>query len=193
MHGSDSLPWPRSVKWLHIFLALFITFQLMSELDMKAIWKHVGISAFRHFLFVSHMWVGMASTLVIILFWLVVAGNAQLRAHLFPYHGVYLQRIGKDIQGATRGIFPPAGMRGGLPGLVHGLGLLAISTMGASGVVMFVMIYAAGGVKPGDAYGIPHAIHSLIANLVWAYWWGHIAMALLHALRTPRILRIFIP
>jgi cytochrome b561 len=65
--------------------------------------------------------------------------------------------------------------------------------MGASGVVMFVMIYAAGGVKPGDPYAIPHAIHSLIANLVWAYWWGHIAMALLHASRTPRILRIFIP
>ncbi len=192
MH-SDSLPWPRSIKWLHIFLALFITFQLMSELDMKAIWKQVGITAFRHFLFESHMWIGLASTVVIVLFWSVVATHAPLRAHLFPYTGVYRARILKDVQGALRGVFPPAGMRGGLPGLVHGLGLLAISAMGASGVVLFVMIFSAGGVKPGTAYALPHAIHSLVANLVWAYWWGHIGMALLHALRTPRILRIFIP
>ncbi|MDD3760951.1 MAG: hypothetical protein PHO57_09005 [Acidithiobacillus sp.] len=37
------------------------------------------------------------------------------------------------------------------------------------------------------------SIHSLVANLLWAYWGGHIAMALLHALKNPRILRIFVP
>lgn len=189
-HGS---PWPQSVKWLHIFLASFVTFQLMSELDMKAIWKHLGISPFRHFLFEAHMWVGMACAVVMLLFWIVIARSAPLRAHLFPYTGVYRQRIIKDLQNGLRGIFPPAGMRGGLPGLVHGLGLLAISGMALSGTVMFVLILSAGGLKPGANYQLPHTLHSLLSNLVWAYWWGHIGMALLHALKSPRILRIFIP
>ena len=61
MHSEISA-WPKSVKWLHILWVLSITFQWVSELDMKAIWKYVDISAFRCFLLAAHMWAGIAST-----------------------------------------------------------------------------------------------------------------------------------
>ncbi|MBU2753170.1 cytochrome b/b6 domain-containing protein [Acidithiobacillus sp. CV18-2] len=186
--------WPSQLKWLHAALAVLVTFQLFSQLKMHAIWKHVGVAPYQHVLYWAHMLLGTMTFLVILLFWHQIFLSRDLRLHLFPYVGVHRGRIWDDLRHSLRGVLPEGGMRGGLPGLVHGLGILVVTAMGLSGILMFYLILSAHGVKPAATYyEFPKSIHSLVANLLWAYWGGHIAMALLHALKNPRILRIFVP
>ena len=185
--------WPRSTRWIHVGFALVVTFLLFSELDMKAIWKKVGELPFRHFLFHAHMWVGMFATLVILAFWLEIVRIKKLRSHLFPYSGEYLENICTDIKGLADRRLPPSGMRGGLPGMVHGFGLLAVTGMAILGFVMFFLIPNYGVAAPIGIYQIPKKLHDFLSSFVWLYWWGHIAMAALHTIKSPAVLRVFRP
>ena len=47
-----------------------------------------------------------------------------------------------------------------------------------TGAVLFVLFPETG--KPGPTVEFFANIHSLIANFVWAYWGGHVAMAFMH-------------
>ncbi|MEY2340822.1 cytochrome b/b6 domain-containing protein [Acidithiobacillus sp. IBUN Pt1247-S3] len=186
--------WPRHLRWLHTAFAVLITFQLLSELDMHAIWKSVGVTPLQHGLFVAHMAFGALAFGVITLFWWQIIKNPALRRHLFPYAGVHGARIFSDIEGVIRGELPAGGLRGGLPGMVHGGGILVVTAMAISGVIMLMLILSAGLVKPAAFwYQPPHYVHSLLSNLLWAYWVGHVFMALAHSLQNSRILRIFVP
>lgn len=185
--------WPLPLKWLHFALAILVTFQLFSQLKMHAIWKHVGVAPYQHVLYWAHMLLGTATLLVILLFWREICLSRELRLHLFPYFGVHRERIWEDIHGTRRGILPAGGMRGGLPGFIHGLGILVVTAMGLSGILMFYLILSAHGVKPAATYyALPKSIHSLVANLLWGYWGGHLFMALLHTVKDRKILRIFV-
>jgi hypothetical protein len=185
--------WPRSTRWIHVGFALVVTFLLFSELDMKAIWKKFGELPFRHLLFHAHMWVGMFATVIIIAFWTQVFYNKSIRSHIFPYSGEYLENICSDIKGLTERRFPPSGMRGGLPGMIHGLGLLAVTGMALLGFIMFFLIPNYGVAAPISFYQIPKKMHDFLSSFVWLYWWGHVGMATLHAAKSPAILRIFRP
>ncbi|WP_436395618.1 cytochrome b/b6 domain-containing protein [Acidithiobacillus ferriphilus] len=185
--------WPRSTRWIHVGFALVVTFLLFSELDMKAIWKKFGELPFRHLLFHAHMWVGMFATIIVIAFWTQVFYNKSIRLHLFPYSGEYLENICRDIKGLADRRLPPSGMRGGLPGMIHGLGLLAVTGMALLGFIMFFLIPNYGVAAPISFYQIPKKLHDFLSSFVWLYWWGHIGMATLHAAKSPAILRIFRP
>ena len=185
--------WPRSTRWIHVGFALVVTFLLFSELDMKAIWKKVGELPFRHLLFHAHMWVGMFATVIVVAFWVQVFYNKSIRAHIFPYSGEYLDNVCTDIKGLANGILPPNGMRGGVPGMIHGLGLLAVTGMALMGFIMFFLIPNYGVAAPIGFYQLPKKMHDFLSSFVWLYWWGHIGMATLHASKSPAILRIFRP
>jgi hypothetical protein len=68
-----------------------------------------------------------------------------------------------------------------LASTIHGLGLLVVTAMVATGTVYFL----ASGIVAHDAL----ALHRLISNLMWAYLIGHAAIALLHHLLGSDILR----
>ena len=185
--------WPMGFKFLHVSFALLITMQLFSELYMKKIWKKRGQDHFQHLLFHAHMWAGMATVVVLGIFWYWVYKNGDVRSHFFPYSGAPLQGLCDDIAGLTKKKLPPHGVRGGLPGLVHGLGMLVVTSMAVTGFFMFFLIPPFGVAKPEHIYQIPKKIHDFLSTLVWIYWWGHISMALLHARTNRGILRIFNP
>ena len=185
--------WPRSTRWIHVGFALVVTFLLFSELDMKAIWKKVGELPFRHFLFHAHMWVGMFATIIVVAFWAQVFYNKSIRSHLFPYSGEYLDNVCTDIKGLANRRLPPSGMRGGVPGMIHGFGLLAVTGMALLGFIMFFLIPNYGVAAPIGFYQLPKKVHDFLSSFVWLYWWGHIGMATLHASKSPAILRIFRP
>lgn len=179
------------VKWLHAFFAILITFEVMSELDMKAIWKRKGELHFRHLLFHAHMWIGMATALVVALFWIQIYYKEHVRSHLFPYQGEYLKNICADISGLAKGCLPATGVRGGLPGLIQGLGLLAVTGMAATGFVMFFLIPNFGAAAPVHFYQIPKKIHDYLSELVWIFWWLHAGVGVVHFVSSPKIPAIF--
>ena len=120
-----------------------------------------------------------------------IFNDEQLRRHLFPYNGSFLANVLYDVKSLLKWQIPPLGKRGGLPGLVQGLGLVALSGMAATGFVMFISIPDYGVSAPPDFYRWPKDIHDVVSVFVWSYWGGHVAMAMLHARQSPSVLNIF--
>ena len=68
-----------------------------------------------------------------------------------------------------------------MPSAIHGLGLVLISTMAASGAIYFMQV--ALGLHSAEPDGmIAMTVHLALANLVLAYLIAHAGLALLHHL-----------
>ncbi len=180
----------RTTRFLHYGLALTVTFQLAISLVMQARAHHgVPPGAFAHGAFEAHRFVGLAAVAIVVLHWLwsVRPHMDGGIGHLFPWVGSERARLISDLRGLLRGQVPESGPRGGLAGAIHGLGLLAATGMAVTGTVLFVKFPEAGAV-PATARTAAE-VHSAVANLVWAYWFGHVGMAVLHHLTGHDTLR----
>lgn len=173
------MKWNLSTRWLHLGLALTVSLQLLISLVMAPPdEEHAG--ALARAAFDVHEVVGLTAVVIVVLHWL---GSAMGKAdgglaHLFPWSGAAWMAVKADVAGLMNRRLPQGGPRGGLPGLVHGLGFLAVTAMALTGVVLFVIFPESG--KPDNTVNLIAEIHSIISNFVWAYWGGHLAMAFMH-------------
>lgn len=171
--------WALPTRWLHLGLALTVSLQLMISLVMEPP-DEEHASALARAAFEAHEFVGIAAVLIVLAhwFWTIVAkGDAGL-AHLFPWTGSAWAEVKTDISKLMNRELPDGGPRGGLPGLVHGLGFLAVTGMALTGAVLFVIFPETG--KPSDTVEFFAEIHEFISNFVWVYWFGHVATAFMH-------------
>lgn len=173
--------WSFKTRFLHIGLALTVTTQLAVSLLMEPPDKEEA-SALARTAFEIHEAVGMTALLIVLTHWLwSLLGRADGGlARLFPWRGAALAEVTEDLRQVLRGRLPQGGPRGGLPGLVHGLGLLAVTGMALSGAGMFFLFPESG--KPEGVVELFEESHEFIATFVWIYWGGHVGLALLHRL-----------
>jgi cytochrome b561 len=171
--------WSLPTRWLHIGLALTVTVQLFISLIMEPP-IHKDASALAHGAYQVHEAVGLAAVAVVLAHWLwtALAGADGGLAHLFPWRGAAFAAVKADIAALMNRRLPDGGPRGGLPGLVHGLGFLAVSGMAATGAVLFAIFPDTG--RPGPIAHFFKEVHEFLSNFVWAYWYGHVGMAVLH-------------
>jgi cytochrome b561 len=171
--------WSAQTRWLHMGLALTVTLQLAISLIMEPP-DEESASTVARAAFEAHEAVGIAAVIIVLAHWLwVLASRADGGlAHLFPWTGSAWAEVKQDASKLMSGQLPEGGARGGLPGLVHGLGFLAVTGMAVTGAVLFVLFPETG--KPDDTVEFFADIHSFIANFVWVYWGGHVALAFLH-------------
>ena len=171
--------WSLPTRWLHIGLALTVSLQLLISLVMEPP-DEENASALARAAFEAHEVVGLAAVAIVLAHWLwsAMARADGGLAHLFPWRGAALAQVKADIRGMMSGRLPEGGPRGGLPGLVHGLGFLAVTAMALTGAVLFVIFPETG--KPGAGVEFVADIHEFLSNFVWAYWFGHVGLALLH-------------
>jgi cytochrome b561 len=171
--------WSVQTRWLHMGLALTVTLQLAISLIMEPP-DEKSASAVARAAFEAHEVVGIAAVIIVLAHWLwSLSSRADGGlARLFPWSGSAWLEVKSDVSRLVNRQLPDGGARGGLPGLVHGLGFLAVSGMALTGAALFVLFPEAG--KPDDTVEFIADIHSFIANFVWAYWGGHVALALLH-------------
>ena len=171
--------WSVQTRWLHMGLALTVTLQLAISLIMEPP-DEKSASALARAAFEAHEAVGIAAVIIVVAHWLWSlssrADGGLLR--LFPWSGSAWREVKSDVTMLMNRQLPDGGARGGLPGLVHGLGFLAVSCMALTGAALFVLFPETG--KPDDTVEFIADFHSFIANFVWAYWGGHVALALLH-------------
>ena len=171
--------WSVQTRWLHLGLALTVTLQLAISLIMEPPNKK-SASAVAHTAFEAHEVVGIAAVVIVLAHWVwVLSGRADGGlARLFPWSGSAWTEVKADAAGLMNRQLPNGGARGGLPGLVHGLGFLAVTGMALTGAVLFAIFPETG--KPDDSVKFFAEIHEFIANFVWVYWGGHVALAFLH-------------
>ena len=177
--------WTAATKFLHGGMAVGVTLQLFLSLVMQVPHPHRTPTASGLLLFHLHEWVGLATAAVIVLHWghsAFFADDADF-AHLFPWSRQGRTKILRDVSSLLAGRLPED-TGAGLSGFVHGLGLLAMTGMIVSGIVLFFTLGRVG--TMGHTAAI---LHSFIANFAWAYWYGHVGMALIHAWRRDGVLR----
>jgi cytochrome b561 len=175
--------WSLSTRFLHLGLVITVSTQLIVSLVMQPPGDHEeSASALAKLAYEIHESVGLAALAVVVLHWLasLVQSGGKNLSHLFPWGASGRAEIKADIATLKQGALPEGGARGGLPGFVHGLGLLAVTGMVITGGVLFLYWPEQGDIPEWvDQIG---EVHEVIATLVWTYWGSHIALAVLHGL-----------
>lgn len=177
---NDSAPaFGPAIRRLHFAVAVLVTAQLVIGLTMSP--RHTPE------LFLSHQLIGLTIAALVLLhwLWLLTRERTQL-GHLFPLGGRGLRAVGGDLAGLTRGRMPESGPRPGLPALIHGLGLLALTAVAALGTGIYVLIRihhtrSAVAEVLGD-------LHVFFAWVLIVYWCGHVLLALVHEARGDHVI-----
>jgi len=172
--------WSLTTKFLHVGLLTTVTLQLITSLVMDE--PDDDGSLIGMALFEAHELIGLTALGIVLLHWLwslVNYTNGDLK-HLFPWGAVGRQQIASDIKALLRFEMPQGGKRGGLPGLIHGLGLLAVSGAALTGGMLFLLYPEFG--EPGALAEGFEELHEGLATLVWTYWVAHGSIAVLHHL-----------
>ena len=71
---------------------------------------------------------------------------------------------------------------------MHGLGLLTVTAMLASGSLLFLTLEYGPGVH-SSAFALLADIHGMFASLMWVYLAGHVGAVLLHGRRGDPVAR----
>lgn len=172
--------WDRATRFLHLGLALTVSLQLLNSLVMEAPEPDHPLSGLDALLFHSHEWLGMTALAIVLLHWawsLWGAGGAGVR-HLFPWRAAERKEIAQELRGLAALRLPPGGPQGKLSGLMHGLGILAVTGAALTGAVLFLALPENG--QMNLVTGAVKEAHEFVASFVWIYWAGHVAMGLLH-------------
>ena len=170
-----------ATRFLHLGMVTTVTFQLLISLVMAEP-DHKG-GALGKMAFEAHEIVGLTALAIVLLHWvwLMIMQTSQMGggiSHLFPWFGRARHQVVIDISALLKGKLPGGAHRGGLAGLVHGLGLLVVTGIAITGGLLFVLFPESG--EPGFLAEGFAEIHEGIALLVWMYWIGHGGVAILH-------------
>lgn len=179
---------------LHGLLALAVVHQLAVSLVMEPPKHGHEAAGLPGTLFDLHEGVGLFSFAVVSVFWLwsLVRGRETRVGMLLPWFSPDRRRaLGEDLLRHAAALrqwrLPDYQPQSPLPAAVHGLGLLVITAMGATGAVIY---FTAG--QPGAVGALAKGlkeVHGAIANLAWAYLIGHAGLGVLHGVLGHNIVR----
>lgn len=180
--------WSLPTRLLHLGMVVTVSAQLGLSLLMEAP-DEENISALAAATFEAHEVIGMAALVIVMAHWLWTLfqqADGGWR-HLFPWFGSARKEVVREFQALFSGQLPQGGVRGGLPGFIHGLGLLGVSGMVISGGILFFLLPESGPFPASVEFFAE--IHEIIAPLVWLYWGGHAAAGVIHHLKGETILK----
>ncbi len=165
----------RSTRIVHAGLAAAIVAQLVSSQVMNP--DGAGNSYFA-----LHRYSGLAAFGLIVAFWGLAAWRRRGTpvSLLVPwFSGRRLRALWADIQLHMRSLLrlslPPHAAESAMASAIHGLGLLLITVMAASGTQYYFI--NTGDPDAGGLIGLTMTVHKIFANLVWVYLIGHAGMA----------------
>ncbi len=178
--------WSISTRFLHLGLVLTITVQLLISLFMVAPDDKGG--SLGRAVFEAHELVGLTALCIVLAHWIwsIISHADGGLQRLFPWNAAGRQQVKSDLQSVFKGQLPAADEKGGLAGLIHGLGLLAVTGMALTGAIIFFTLPEVG--KPDQLTEIFLELHEGIASFVWVYWLGHGGIGLLHHFRGKDVL-----
>jgi len=173
----------QATRVLHLVLLLAVLHQVISS---KIIHRPLPGDA-PSTLFMLHEYIGLASLGIVSAFWLwaLVRHGETSFANLFPWLSPRrILAVIDDGVGHLHAVLRRDASyegSGALASAVHGLGLLVVTAMAATGTVLFF--------SGGLVWHYAMSLHRVIANLMWAYLIGHAGIATLHHLLGSDMLR----
>ena len=174
--------------WLHGALAtgVVIELALLSVMRVPA-GVGLGVRDWHRAAFEIHCRVGPAVALIWALHWLwICLPRARPGVgYLFPWWRSDCRAILLgELQGLLSMRLPARGERSALVGTVQGLGLCALSGSVVGGMISYLAYFR--GVPMPDRFLHEVALEQLVMSwLVWAFFIGHVSMALRHFLTRP--------
>ncbi|MEO5573189.1 MAG: cytochrome b/b6 domain-containing protein [Gammaproteobacteria bacterium] len=193
-NGVTTSFWDNKTKFLHMGLALVVSLQLFNSLVMQVPKPGRVSSGFGGAMFEFHEWAGMTALVIVLAHWMwsIWGVRGSGIRHLFPFTIADRLKMRQELRDLQKFNLPPSGPAGRLPGLIHGLGLLAVTAIALTGAVLFFGMPEGGGKLPPFA-DFSKETHEVLSTFVWIYWGGHGALALLHGLvaRDGSLYRMF--
>ena len=116
-----------TTKIIHFVMAIVLTGQMFLGLV-------VHDPRTKLYLYV-HEYVGIASTIIILLEWLWIYTASQFSI-LFPWTRAGMQHIVRDIKNLGEHILPEGGNTVGLSGFWHGIGIISFTLMALTGMLL---------------------------------------------------------
>lgn len=171
--------WSRPIRRLHFTIVVLVTLQIVVGLVM-------GRST--PWLLQTHFYLGLTIAAVVLTHWIwLLTRERTLLDHLFPWSPHRLAGVVGDIRSALKGQLPRSGPGGSdLAGLVHGLGLLALTAVAALGTTIFVLIRLH--LSRSGLSEIIRNIHVVFAWILIVYWCGHVLLAVVHEAHGDRVI-----
>jgi cytochrome b561 len=165
----------------HIGLALAVVSQLATSQVMEPVEPGSAGNVY----FTVHEYSGLAAFALVLGFWMAATFRRRGTEWglLLPwFSGTRLGAVWSDVLVHLRSLarfrFPVYEAHSPLASAVHGLGLLLMTAMAASGTIYYFI--NAGDPDAGGLVALTMLVHTSLANLVWAYLIGHGAIAVIH-------------
>ena len=166
-----------ATRLLHAGLATAIVVQLASSQFMNP--DDGGDNIFG-----VHAYVGLAAFALVLGFWVqsLIRQRGTPPGMLIPwFSGARLAAVWADFKAhlseLTHLRLPAHDTHSPFASAIHGLGLLLVTAMAASGTLYFLV--NTGDPDAGGLVKVAMTVHTTLANLVWAYLIGHALMALI--------------
>ncbi len=140
----------------------------------------------------THFYLGLTIAALVLWHWIwLLTRERGLLHHLFPWSPRHLAQAVGDIRSALGGRLPHSGPSGSsLAGLVHGLGLLALTAVAVFGTFIFILLRLHMG--HSDLAEVIENIHVTFAWILIVYWCGHVLLAVVHEASGDHVIaRIF--
>ncbi len=136
----------------------------------------------------SHFYLGLAIAALVLWHWTwILTREPGLLHHLFPWSPRRLASAVGDIGPALKGQLPRSGPSGSsLVGLVHGLGLLALTAVAAFGTSIFVLLQLRMGRT--ELAETLEDFHVTFAWILIVYWGGHVLLATVHEAKGDHVI-----
>ena len=179
--------WSLHTKFLHLGLVATVTAQLFISLVMSAP-DEKNQSVLGHTAYEMHEIIGLTALAIVLIHWawsLLSKREGGIK-RFFPLGSQGRGMIVQDVKNILRRNFTAIN-ENGLPSLIQGLGLLAVTGAAMSGLVIFLTLPETG--KPGNVAEAFMELHEGITTFVWIYWGGHGGAALLHHFSGSDIVR----
>jgi len=152
--------WSRAIRRIHFAVAILVTIQLVIGLVMDHDTP---------LLVQTHFYVGLTIAALVLWHWIwLLTRERKLLHHLFPWSAPRLAQAAGEIRSALGGRLPRSGPSGSaLPGLVHGLGLLALTAVAALGTCIFILFQLHMG--RSDLADVVKDVHATFAWILIVY------------------------
>ena len=191
---TNPFAYDRATRWLHLGLALTVTYQLFISLIMDHPRPDRPLTGTAALIFETHEWVGVTAFAIVVahVIWSFIGPAAVRWTGMIPWRPAQWRVLSNDLREMVRLRLPLREEHDGLAALTHGLGLLAVLAIASSGFIYFLFAPEGGG-RPPSFVRTAMGFHEFMSTFVWIYWGGHVGMAVLHRLMGHRVFERIMP